>query len=122
MFDRKNIQTIYIYSTKSFSSGIMALLNSSALADDDIKKTGKYTILLKKTTYDEIKQAIDKNQNIPYQSLRKRKQKKLHNLKFKPKQTEQFKATEKENAPTESFNSKMPMKSIVKKRSSKTNL
>ena len=122
MFDRKNIQTIYIYSTKSFSSGIMALLNSSALADDDVKKTGKYTILLKKTTYDEIKQAIDKNQNIPDKSLRKRKQKKLHNLKFKPKRTEQFKATEKENAPIESFNSKTPMKSIVKKRSSKTNL
>ena len=122
MFDRKNIQIIYIYSTKSFSSGIMALLNSSALADDDVKKTGKYTILLKKTTYDEIKQAIDKNQNIPDKSLRKRKQKKLHNLKFKPKRTEQFKATEKENAPIESFNSKTPMKSIVKKRSSKTNL
>ena len=108
MFDRKNIQTIYIYSTKSFSSGIMALLNSSALADDDIKKTGKYTILLKKTTYDEIKQTINKNQNITDQSLRKRKQKKLHHLKFKPKQTEHFKATEKENAPTESFNSKTP--------------
>lgn len=119
MFDRKNIQTIYIYSTKSFSSGIMALLNSSPLADDDIKKTGKYTILLKKTTYDEIKQIIHKNQNIPDQSLRKRKQKKFHHLKFKPKQTEQFKATEKEN---ESFNSKTPMKSIVKKRNSKTNL
>ena len=64
MFDRKNIQTICIYSTKSFSSGIMALLNSSALADDEIKKTGKYTILLKKKTCDKVKQTIDKNQNI----------------------------------------------------------
>ena len=43
----------------------MTLLNSSALADDDIKKTGKYTILLKKTTYDKIKQTVDKNQKIP---------------------------------------------------------
>ena len=58
--------------------------------------------------------------------MRQRKQKKFSQLKFKSKQPQQFKATEKENASTESFVSKSQRersyKAAVKKSNSKTNL
>ena len=80
---------------------------SFALTNDINKTENELTILLEKKTYDEVKQTIDKIQNICDRSLRQSKQKKFHHLKFKPKQTQQFKATKKENAPTESFDSKI---------------
>ena len=61
---------------------------------------------LKRKPLKKYEQTIDKNQNIRDRPLRQRKQKKFHQLKFKPKQPQQFKATEKENAPTESFDSR----------------
>ena len=58
--------------------------------------------------------------------MRQRKQKKFNQLKFKPKQPQQFKATEKENAPTDSFHSKTQRErsyaAAVKKGNSKANL
>ena len=61
--------------------------------------------------------------------MRQRKQKKFNQLKFnpiQPKQPQQFKATEKENAPTESIDSKTQRErsyaAAVKKSNSKTNL
>ena len=58
--------------------------------------------------------------------MRQCKQKKFNQLKFKPKHSQQFKATEKENAPTESFDSKTQRErsyaAAVKKGNSKTNL
>ena len=82
--------------------------------------------MLEKKTYEKVKQTIYKNQNIRDRSLRQRKQKKFNQLKFKPKQPQQFKATEKENGPTESFDSKTQRErsyaAAVKKGNSKTNL
>ena len=102
-------------------------IKSSSTLTDDINKTeNELTTLLEKKTYEEVKQTIDKNQNICDQSLRQRKQKKFNQLKFKPKQPQQIKSTEKENAPAESFDSKTQRErsyaTAVKKGNSKTNL
>lgn len=56
------------------------------------------TTLLEKKTYEEVKQIINKNQNICDGSLRQRKKKEIPPTKFKPKQPQMFKAIEKENA------------------------
>ena len=100
---------------------------TSSEPTDDISKTeNELTTLLEKKTYEEVKQTIDKNQNIRNRSLRQRKQKKFNQLKFKPKQPQQFKAIEKENAPTESIDSKTQRErsyaAALKKGNSKTNL
>ena len=78
---------------------------SSALTDDINKTKNGNTILLENKTYDEVKQTIDKNQNICNQSLRPTKQKKFHHLMFKLKKPQQFRTTKNENIPTESFDS-----------------
>ena len=58
--------------------------------------------------------------------MRQSKEKKFHHLKFKSKQPKQFFATKKENAPTESLDSKTPSERLyaaaVKKSKIQTNL
>ena len=68
---------------------------SSALTDDINKMENGHTILLENKTYDEVKQTIDKNQNICNQSLRQTKQKKFHHLMFKLKKPQQFRTTKR---------------------------
>ena len=114
--------------SKEFMKDIISfcIKTSSELTDDINKTENELTTLLEKKTYEEVKQTIDKNQNIRDRSLRQRKQKKFNQLKFKPKQLQQFKVTEKENAPTESIDSKTQRErsyaAAVKKSNSKTNL
>ena len=72
-----------------------------------IKETENELIqLLEKETYEQIKETINTNQNIRDRTLRKRKQKKFHQLKFKPRQPQKYDLVEKEDTPTETFNSK----------------
>ena len=72
-----------------------------------IKETENELIqLLEKETFEEIKETINTNQNIRDRTLRKRKQKKFHQLKFKPRQPQKYDLVEKEDTPTETFNSK----------------
>ena len=114
--------------SKEFMKDIMSfsIKTSSELTDHINKTENELTTLLEKKTYEEVKQTIDKNQNNRNRSLRQHKQKKFNQLKFKPKQPRQFKATEKENAPTESIDSKTQRErsyaAAVKKGNSKTNL
>ena len=114
--------------SKEFMKDIISfcIKTSSELTDDISKTENELTTLFENKTYEEVKQTVDKNQNIRDRSLRQRKQKKFNQLKFKPKQPQQFKATEKENAPTESIDSKTQRErsyaAAVKKGSSKTNL
>ena len=74
--------------SKEFMKDIISfcIKTSSALTDDINKTENELTNLLEKKTYEEVKQTIDKNQNICDRSLRQRKQKKFNQLKFKPKQ------------------------------------
>ena len=77
--------------SKEFMKNIISFYvkTSSALTDDINKTENELTTLLEKKTYEEVKQTLDKNQNIHDRSFRHRKQKKFHQLKFKPKQPQQ---------------------------------
>ena len=63
------------YIEREFMEDIISfcIKTSSELTDDISKTENELTTLLEKKTYEEVKQTIDKNQNIRDRSLRQRK-------------------------------------------------